>query len=132
MGELGHIGAEGAEEQDVLGRVGQVVLAANDMADGHLGIVDDDGEVVERRAVAADDDQVAAERRGVDLDVAADDVVEGDHARPDAEADDRLAALGLARGAIRRRELRAATDVMRRLVAASWATRSAASSSGEQ
>ena len=40
-----------------------------------------DREVVERRAVRADDDEVAAERVGVDRDVAADDVVELDHAR---------------------------------------------------
>ena len=61
MGELRHVGAERPEEQDVLGRVGDVVLAADDVADRHVGVVDDDHEVVERRAIAADDDQVAAQ-----------------------------------------------------------------------
>ena len=116
MGELRHVGAHRPEQQDVLGRVRQVILAADDVADLHVGVVDADREVVERRAVGADDDQVAAERRRVDLDVAADDVVERDDPLPDAEADDRLAALGLARGALLRRQVRAAADVVRWLV----------------
>ena len=40
VGEVGHLGAERPEEQDVLGRVGEVVLAADDVADGHRGVVD--------------------------------------------------------------------------------------------
>ena len=79
--------AERAEHQDLLRRVREVVLAADDVADLHRGVVDHDREVVERRAVAADDDEVAAEVRDVDLDPAADDVVEGDDAGPDPEAD---------------------------------------------
>ena len=79
--------AERPEQQDVLGRVRQVVLAADDVADLHRGVVDDDREVVERRAVGADDDEVATEVRDIDLDVAADDVVERDDPLPDAEAE---------------------------------------------
>ena len=70
-----------------LGVLREVVLAADDVADLHRRIVDDDREVVERRAVAADDHEVAAEGIGVDLDVAADEIVERDHPVPDAEAD---------------------------------------------
>ena len=68
----------------------------------HRGVVDDDREVVERRAVAAHDDEVAAEVADVDLDVAADDVIEGDDALPDPEAEGAAAALGLARARARR------------------------------
>ena len=45
--------------------------------DLHLLVVDHDHEVVERHAVAADDDEVA-EQRVVELDLAADEVVEAD------------------------------------------------------
>ena len=79
--------AQRPEQQDVLGRVGEVVLAADDVGDLHRGVVDDHGEVVERRAVGADDHEVAAEGGGVDLDAAADEVVEGDDARLDPEAE---------------------------------------------
>ena len=87
--------AERPEQQDVLRRVREVVLAADDVGDLHRGVVDDDREVVERRAVGADDDEVAAEVRDVDLDPAADDVVDADDALADPEAERRLAALGL-------------------------------------
>ena len=82
-----HRVAERPEQEDVLGRVREVVLAADDVADLHRRVVDDDREVVERRAVAADDDEVAAEVGDVDLDAAADDVVEGDDPGPDPEAE---------------------------------------------
>ena len=68
--------------------------------DLHRRVVDDDSEVVQRRAVSANDDEVAAEVRDVDLDLAADDVVEADDAGPDPEADGSRPALGLARGAL--------------------------------
>ena len=128
----GTLGAHRPEQQDVLGRVGEVVLAPDDVADRHLGVVDTDREVVQRRAVRADDDQVAAERRRVDLDVAANDVVEGDDALPDAEADDRLAALGSPLEALAGGQVGAATDVVRRLVGGLLRALSAASSSGVQ
>ena len=70
--------AQRPEQQHVLGRVGEVVLAADDVADAHGDVVDDHGEVVERRTVGADDDEVAAEAGGVDLDVSPDEVVEVD------------------------------------------------------
>ncbi len=70
-----------------LGVLREVVLAADDVADPHRRVVDDDREVVERRPVGADDDEVAAEVRDVDLDAAADDVVEGDDALADPEAE---------------------------------------------
>ena len=108
--------AERPEQQDVLGRVRQVVLAPDDVADLHRGVVDDDREVVQRRAVAADDDEVATEVDDIDLDPAADDVVEADHAGPDAEPDRRGTPLGLAGGAFLRRQGGASPDVARRLL----------------
>ena len=66
-------------------------------ADLHRRVVDDDREVVERRAVGADDHEVAAEVGDVDLDAAADEVVEGDDALADAEAERPATTLGLAR-----------------------------------
>ena len=68
--------------------------------DLHLLVVDDDHEVVERHPVVADDDEVA-EQRVVELDLAADEVVEADRLRLDLEADRRLAALGRERGPLR-------------------------------
>ena len=101
MGELRDRRAHRLEQQDVLGRVGEVILAADDVADLHGGVVHGHGEVVERVAVRADDDQVAAEGAGVDLHVPADDVVEDDEAvRRNAETDDGLAALRLEGGAL--------------------------------
>ena len=88
--------AQRLEQEDVLGRVADVVLAADDVADLHRHVVDDHGEVVERVAVRADDDEVAAEVGGVDLDPVADEVVPADDAGPDPEAQGAAAALGLA------------------------------------
>ena len=73
-----------------------------------------DREVVERAAVVADDHEVAAEVRDVDLDPAADDVVEGDDPLPHPEAQRAAAALGLAGGPLRGRQRRAPADVLRR------------------
>ena len=111
VGEARHRVAERPEEQDVLGRVREMVLAPDHVGHLHRRIVDDDREVVERRAVAADDHEIAAEVRDVDLDPSADDVVEGDHAGPDPEADGRRTTLGLARGALVGRQRGTPADV---------------------
>ena len=111
MGEPGDLVAERPEQQDVLGRVRDVVLAADDVGHLHRRVVDDHDEVVERRAVVADDHEVAADVRDVDLDVAADDVIPGDDALADAEPQGGGAALGLERGALTWRQARAAAVV---------------------
>src|SRR5665811_243451 len=104
-------------DRDVLGGVGQMVFATDDVADGHGGVVHGNGEVVQRRPVGAEDHEVAAEGAAVDLNVATDNVVEGDHAAGwNTEAYDRLAALGLKRGALGRGEGGAAAVVARGLV----------------
>ena len=82
------------EEQDVLGRVGEVVLTADDVGDIHGHVIDHDHEVIQRRAVRASDDEIAAQLGGVDADVPSDQVVELDDTLAHAEADDRLATFG--------------------------------------
>ncbi len=47
--------AERLEHEQLLGRVGEVVLAANDVRDAGVEVVDGDGEVVEHAAVGARD-----------------------------------------------------------------------------
>ena len=81
MAELRLGVVERPEQQDVLRGVRDVVLAPDDVADLHVRVVDDDREVVQRRAVAPDDQEVAADVRGVDLDLAADEVVPADRPR---------------------------------------------------
>ncbi len=125
--------AQRLEQQDVLGRVGEVVLAADDVRDGHGRVVDGHREVVEGRAVRAHDHQVAAEGVGVDLDVAANDVVEGDGAaRRDAEADYRPAALGFEGVSLSRGQVGATAVVVGRLTGRLLRLRSASSSSDVQ
>ncbi len=51
--------AEGGEHEELARRVGQVVVAADDVTDRHLMIVDDGREVVAGGAVGAHDDEVA-------------------------------------------------------------------------
>ena len=114
--EARHVVAERSEQQDVLGRVREVVLAADDVGDLHRRVVDDDREVVQRRAVGADDHEVAAEVADVELDVAAHDVVEADHALADAEAERAAPALGLAGAPLLGGQVRAPPDVARRLL----------------
>ena len=116
MGEPRHVVAERPEQQDVLGRVREVVLAADHVGDLHRRVVDDDREVVQRGAVGADDDEVAAEVGHVDLDPAADDVVEGDDALTDPEAERAASAFRLAGATLVRRQMRAPTDVAGRLL----------------
>ena len=67
--------AEGVEDEQLLGRVGEVVVAADHVGDPHLGVVDGDREVVEDAAVAAGDDEVVVAAVG-EGDRAADQVLD--------------------------------------------------------
>ena len=75
MGEGGQGGPEGLEDQELREGVREVLLGADDVGDLHLDVVDDAGEVVERRAVGADDHEVA-DLVGRERDVPLDQVVE--------------------------------------------------------
>ena len=79
VGVVGRRRAERPDHHHLLGRVGDVVLAAQHVGDAHVHVVHGGGEVVGRRAVGAHDDEV--------LDRA---VVEG-HRAADVVLDDRLA-----------------------------------------
>src|ERR1700678_500874 len=128
MGELGNRPAEGFIDGDLLGGVGDVVVAANDVGDAHQGVVNGDDVVVDRDAAAfdfgntcsaaggaADQDRIA-DRVGGELDRAADDVVKAEGVVFNAEAN----GVGLAVGEIlvhgARRERAAAAGVDMRLV----------------
>ncbi len=111
VGEGRQLVTEGPEQEDVLRGVREVVLAADHLGDPHLGVVDDDREVVERGAVGADDDEVAAEIRDVEFHAASNDIVERDRALPDPEADGGPATLGLEGGPLLRRQVGTASAV---------------------
>ena len=93
-------GAEGLVEQQLLGGVGDVVFAADHMADGHGGIVHHHHQVVEGVAdliggSAAGDHHVAAQVGAGPAHLTAHQVGPGDHGViVDAEADRGFAALG--------------------------------------
>ena len=74
--------AEGVEDEELLRRVGEMVVAADHVGDPHLGVVDGDREVVEDAAVAAGDDEVVVAAVG-----------KGDRAA-DQVLDDGLAVVG--------------------------------------
>ena len=113
---------EGTEEQDVLGRVGQVILTPDDVADLHRRVVNHDREVVQRGPVRADDDEIATDVGRVDFDPPADHVVERDQALRHAEAQGRAPALCLEGGPLGGRQQGATAVVARRLMSSLLAT----------
>ncbi len=58
MRELGRVASERLEDQQVLEGVGQVILAADDVADAQIGVVDARGEVIGGHAVTAQQGEV--------------------------------------------------------------------------
>jgi hypothetical protein len=74
-----HRRAERLQDVDLARRVVDVVVAADDVRDAHVPVIDDDAEIVGRRAVGARDDQVVEFAVG-DLDAPLDEVIPGDHA----------------------------------------------------
>ena len=73
------LGAERAEDVDLPRRVVDVIVAADHVRDPHVDVVDDDAEVVGRRAVRPRDHEIVELGVG-DLDAALDPVVPGDAA----------------------------------------------------
>ena len=73
------IRAEGAQDQDLAGRVREVVRSAHDVRDPHVAVVYGDREVVEGAAVRAGDHEVV-DRGVLEGHLAADHVL--DHRRP--------------------------------------------------
>ena len=58
MREFGDRPIEGAVDQHLAEGVVEVIVAADHMADSHVVVVDDDRQIVGRRAVGAQDDQI--------------------------------------------------------------------------
>jgi len=83
------VDAECAEQEDVLRRVRQMIVATRDVRDLHVDIVDDDREVIRRMVVRAQQHEVV-DQIGVEVDVAANEVVKIDRPVADFEADDVL------------------------------------------
>ena len=87
-----HLRAERGEDVDLARRVIHVIVATDDVGDLHIPVVNDDAEIVGRRAVGARDHQIVEFGIG-DLDAALDEVVPGHHAiERIAEAHDRQRA----------------------------------------
>ena len=80
--------AKGLEELEVLGRVHEVVLAANDVGEAHLEIIDDVDEVEDEGSVRSADNHVGGVGfvGVVDGDFTADEVLHGDWFAFEAEA----------------------------------------------
>ncbi len=58
MRELRRLDTQALEDQQVLERVGEVILAADDVADAQIGIVDARGEVIRRHPIRAKQGEV--------------------------------------------------------------------------
>ena len=58
MGEARPVPAHGVVNLRLAERVGQVIVAADHVGDGHVVVIDDHGVLIGRRAVAAQDDHV--------------------------------------------------------------------------
>src|SRR5581483_2957299 len=102
MGEHRRLAVERAKQQDVLRRVGEMVVAARDVGDLHVDVIDDDGEVVRRIAVGANENEVVDLLR-VEMDIAANQIVKVDGSFFDLEADDVRLSLRLRCAGVRLR-----------------------------
>ncbi len=90
VGELGNRRLEGLVEQELLGRIRDVIVAAHDVRDPHLDIVGDDRQVVRGMAVRSQEDEVF-DVCAIELDRAVHEVVEARgrlrHPEPDRARD---------------------------------------------
>ena len=77
MGELGARVSQSVEDQHLARRVGQVVVAPQYVVDPHRRVVDDHREIVGRAPVPANDHRVS-QLGEIELEPAAQTVVEGD------------------------------------------------------
>ena len=85
---------ERLEQLDLRRGIGDMILAANDMGDAEIDIVDDGRQRVEIAAIVADQHRVG-QRGGIDMLLAAHEIVPDDVARLELEAPMGLAPFGL-------------------------------------
>ena len=103
--QQGHVGegrdgtAQRLEDLDLGPGVGDVILAADDVGDAHVDVVDHGRQGVEEQAILADQHRIR-HRCGVDLGVAAGQVLPGDPLAVQPEAPVRTTALGLVGGPV--------------------------------
>ena len=116
MTEGRRLPAESFVEEHLLGRIGHVLRAAQDVANRHVVIVHDYGEVEERPAGRAHDGDVAVEV-AILLDMAQHEIVVGDRPATHLEHDPRRVPGGFPRLARGRRQVAAAAAVL------GWAAR---------
>jgi hypothetical protein len=89
VGEPGRLGTEGLVEFDMLGGVGEVILATDYVGDLHLDVIDDAYEVEDPGAIRTAKSQIGmgAGIREVELDLSADLIVDDNLLPRGAEAD---------------------------------------------
>ena len=85
MAEYRNRTAQRLEYLDLHGGIGDMVFAANDVADGKVEIVDHRGQHIDRHTVRTDEDGIA-QMLGLKMNVAADQIVPVDRAGCEFEA----------------------------------------------
>ena len=75
MAELGNVKPQGLKELDLLRRIGNVFLRAEHVGHAHQMVVNDDGEVIRRRAIGLGDDEII-ELGHIEIHTAVDQVVD--------------------------------------------------------
>ena len=75
VGKLRQDRAQRLIKLDLPGRIGEMIVAANDVGDLHVDVVDDDTKVIGRGAVGAGDDQIV-QLAVVEHDVAFDHILD--------------------------------------------------------
>ena len=91
MAKVGHSSGESLKNLNLHRRVGDVILAADDMGDAELGVVDHRGECIEIGPVLAPEDRIG-QRRAVDMALAPHHIVPTHYFRLKLETPMRLAA----------------------------------------
>ena len=111
MGKLRHGRAEQFEQLDLYGRIGDVILAADDMGHRHIDIIDDRRQRVEIGAIGAHQHRIG-QRGAIDMAFAAHQIAPRHHAMIELEPPMRLAPLGLECGNLvgRQGQCRAVVD----------------------
>lgn len=94
MREVGDYRAERLEDFDLHRRIGHVILAADDMRDVKVRVVNNGRQRVEKPAVFADENRIGKRRR-IDFDVAAHEIAPGDFTVAQLKAPMRRAPLRL-------------------------------------